>query len=266
MNQDFLIKTTNRVALYATVALIYWVFVFLIVTVFDLKIFRGRMTETFFLSLLGIFAILGGAIILNVMSNLSKISAAISLDHSQTPERSNRGWIRIAVIALSFPVLAGLLFVGNEYSAQKKKNLLIQSAEKLVSENQTALAVLADYKFSREYVKKAESTLGVIKKIDKNLPEVMLIVPDAIEEKKLFLAFGRGSYYDRADRLEKSEFIFSASQSEREYLQKVYTSSEASYRFHADAGNYQLFFPVLISGRKVVLYFSDQQRYGKLGS
>jgi len=72
MNHDQLIKGTNRVAIYSTAALFYWVFVFLIITAFDLKIFREHITEIFYLSLLGIFAILGGALILNVMSNLSK--------------------------------------------------------------------------------------------------------------------------------------------------------------------------------------------------
>lgn len=54
MNHDFLIRHTNRIAVYATVTLIYWVFVFFLITIFDLKIFREHITETFFMSLLGI--------------------------------------------------------------------------------------------------------------------------------------------------------------------------------------------------------------------
>ncbi len=44
MNHDRLISTTNKVAVYATFALFYWVFIFLVITVFDLKIFRENMT------------------------------------------------------------------------------------------------------------------------------------------------------------------------------------------------------------------------------
>jgi hypothetical protein len=266
MNHDFLIKTTNRIAVYATLALLYWVFTFLIITVFDLKIFRERMTEMFFLSLLGIFAILGGAIVLNVMSNLSKISAAVSEKHGAAAGATKLTRFRLAVFALLFPLIAAGLFAGNKLSDQRKQNLLISSAQRLVSENQAALTTLSDYKFSSNYIKKAEKILDVIKKIDKNLPEVTVIVPDSIDGKKLFLSFGGGHYYDKKEVLEMSSFIFSASQEEREYLEKIFSGNDASYKFHADSGSYQLYFPVTISGRKVVLYFSENQRYGGYGS
>lgn len=265
MNHDFLIRITNRIALYATLALIYWVFVFLIITIFDLKIFQERMTETFLLSILGIFAILGGAIVLNIMSNLSKISAVISAKHDSIIEGQGFSRFRFAVMLLLFPLIVGGLFAGNELSAQRKKDLLINSAQKLVSENQATFATLSDYKFSLEYIKKSENTLGVIKKIDENLPTIILIVPDIIDGKKLFLAFG-GREYDEKEQMEKSSYIFSTSQDERDYLEKVFTSNEVNYRFRAEKSNYQLYFPVSISGRKIVLYFSDYQRYGKFCS
>lgn len=104
MNHDTLIRITNRIAVYATAALtlIYWAFVFLLITVFDLKIFRERMTETFFLSLLGIFAILGGALMLNVMSNLSKISTAVSSRNEPENKRGKPYKRRLIAIILSF--------------------------------------------------------------------------------------------------------------------------------------------------------------------
>jgi hypothetical protein len=161
MNHDLIIKVTNRIAVYAMAALIYWVFVFLVITIFDLKIFRERMTEMFLLSLLGIFAVMTGSIILNVMSNLSKISTALSVaqvSESQSPQRI-RLWLILGF--LSFPIIASALFVGNELSAQRKKSLLISSTEKLVSENQAALTSVAEYEFSSDYVKITERTLGI---------------------------------------------------------------------------------------------------------
>jgi hypothetical protein len=120
MDHDKLIKGTNKVALYATVALVYWVFVFLLITAFDLRIFRERMTEIFYLSLFGIFAILGGAIILNVMSNLSKISTVMSKDHGYTLPDEKVSRTRIMVFALSFPLICVVLFGGNYLPAEKK--------------------------------------------------------------------------------------------------------------------------------------------------
>ena len=113
MNHDQLIKGTNRVAVYATAALFYWVFVFLIITTFDLKIFREHITEIYYLSLLGIFAILGGALILNVMSNLSKISTVMSVERGDRTQIQMPSRFTIIAIALSFPIICGILFAGN---------------------------------------------------------------------------------------------------------------------------------------------------------
>ena len=275
VNHDQLIKGTNRVAIYATVALFYWVFVFLIITTFDLKIFKEHITEIFYLSLLGIFAILGGALILNVMSNLSKISTVLSEERGgntplQKPSRS-----AIIALALSFPIICGVLFAGNSFSAEKKKHLLVSAAQSLIAENNSELATIANYQFSRDYVKKAEQTLGIIRKIDKNFPEVMLIVPDMIDNKKVFLGFGGNidsgaeedvNKPDQKKRFEKPRFIYSATREEREYLDKVFAGNESNYKFSYEKGNYQLYFPALINGKKIVLYFSDYQRYGKFGS
>lgn len=266
MNHDFLIKTTNRIAVYATLALLYWVFTFLIISVFDLRIFRERMTEMFFMSLLGIFAILGGAIVLNVMSNLSKISAAVSEKHGAIIAATKQTRLRLYVFLLLFPLIAAGLFAGNQLSNQRKHNLLVSAAQKLVAENQAALAKLADYKFSTNYIKKSEKILDVIEKIDRNLPEVLVIVPDMIEGKKLFMSFGGGRYNDENEKLEMATYIFSATQEEREYLEKVFAGNEVMYKFHAERGSYQLYFPVIISGKKIVLYFSESQRYGGYGS
>lgn len=266
MNQDTLIRLTNRVAIYATAALIYWAFIFLLITVFDLKIFREHMTETFFLSLVCIFAILGGAIVLNLMSNLSKISSAISSqgEASAVSTPSSKKWL--IVLALSFPLIAVGLFSGNALSEQKKRAFLVNSAEKIVAENHAWLASVSQYKFSNDFASSATENLNVIRRIDENFPEVMLIVPDEINGKSVFLAFGNRNCCDEKEKIEKSTFIFSASHDEREYLKKVFATDAVTYRFHAEKGNYQLYFPTIVSGKKMVLYFSDYQRYGKLGS
>ena len=268
MNHDFLIRSTNRIALYATTALVYWVFIFLMITVFDLKIFREHMTELFYLSLLGIFAILGGSLVLNVMSNLSKISQAVSLRHPVPEEKERPGRLRRSAAVLSLIVIVAVLFGGNELSAQRKKELLVNAAEKLVAENQQSLASLADYQFSPDYAKKSAAVLEVIQKIDENFPQVKLIVQDKIGDKQVFLAFGERQYRTEKDEQDKgmASYIFPTSQEERDYLQSALNGGEKALRFRGEKGSYQLYFPIEIKGKKFVLYFSDYQRYGKFGS
>ncbi len=270
MSYESLIRNSNRVARWATVALIYWVFVFLVITVFDLKIFREHMTETFLMSVLGIFALLGGALVLNVMSNLSRISDALAARATvPVPEVAaspavNRRW-GLAVL-LSFPLIALALFGGNHLSERHKRELLIGAATKLVAENQPYMTLLSNYQFSLDHITKASNALDVMAKIDKHFPEVMQVVPDTIDGKKVWLGITRWTKRTNTQELDKLSYIVSGTQAEREYLEAVFEGRTTAYRFHAEKGNYQLYFPVSVSGRAVVLYLSDHQRYGKIGS
>lgn len=61
-------------------------------------------------------------------------------------------------------------------------------------------------------------------------------------------------------------FIYSATREERKFLEKVFAGKENNYKFTSKKGHYQLYFPAVIKGKKMVLYFSDYQEYGKVGS
>jgi hypothetical protein len=49
-------------------------------------------------------------------------------------------------------------------------------------------------------------------------------------------------------------------------LNKVFRENYNEVRFSARQGNYKLFYPHFKNGKKIVLYFSDYQQYGKIGS
>lgn len=95
----------------------------------------------------------------------------------------------------------------------------------------------------------------------------MVIFPDSIDDKALFLGFN-GHRYTLVDSQveEKAMYIYSTANDEREFLSKFFSGAKVAYKFEAKNGNYQLYFPATVGGRKIVLYFSDNQRYGKLGS
>ena len=261
MNHGLIIKVTNRVALYATTALFFWVITFLTITVFDLKIFREHMTGTFYLSILGIFAILGGAIVLNVMSNLSKISEAIAQKESGSASDPRISKAKIYIAVASVPVVISLLFLGNELSALKKKELLVSAAEAMVSENQKELRTLAAYEFGSAYIEEAAKILSVMRRIDENVPIAQVILPDTIGDKRVFLAFQSSK-----KAAEKVDFIYSSSKEDRAYLESVFSKGSMEMRFLASGGNYELYLPVKVEDNLIVLYFSDFQRYGKYGS
>lgn len=64
----------------------------------------------------------------------------------------------------------------------------------------------------------------------------------------------------------KIDFIKQTTQEEREYLNKVFKENYNKVKFSARNGRYELFYPYQKNGKRIVLYFSDSQRYGKIGS
>ncbi|MGN7046385.1 peptidase, partial [Neisseria sp. P0001.S010] len=75
------------------------------------------------MSILGIFAVMAGALILNIMLNLTRIA-------ERGQEEESKGGRKILFLLLAvFPVLATLLFGGNYLTVQKKRQILTQSLE-----------------------------------------------------------------------------------------------------------------------------------------
>lgn len=262
MNHDFLIKSTNKVAFWAVIALMYWIFIFIVITVFDLKIFRAHITETFFMSVLGIFALLGGALVLNVMSNLSKISSSVASNPEQPIRLGKKLWW-----LLSFPIIFALLFGGNLLSANNKEKMLVTSALNVIEQNPEYSQQFADYSFGEPYIKTTAQALKVVQKIDKHFPQVLVIHRDLIDQKSVFLSFNYyHAGYDKTIIFNKQDFIFSTGKDERAFLKSVFDGKTSAYLFNNKQGSYELFYPVLVGNKRYVMYFSDHQRYGKIGS
>lgn len=258
-----IIRITNKVALYSVGLLAYWVFIFVCITIFDFKIFRENITQAFYLSIIGVFAILGGAIVLNIMLNLTKIANHVNGqdDNLSTKNIGRKKWIALA----SFPIIFALLFLGDYSSSLKKKNVLIGSGESLIAEQMDSIEAMADYEFSDNYVNRTSSSLKLLSKVDESFPEITLILRDQIEGKPVLLGFTQRYYSENMD-FQKVDFIFSTSKEERAYLKSVIDGKVSDYKFSANDGNYELYFPIKTQKRVIVMYLSDRQRYGKIGS
>ena len=66
MNAKKLVKATNIIGMVAVTLLVYWVFALILIQVFGLKVFREHITEIFLMSILGILAVMGGTLMLNI--------------------------------------------------------------------------------------------------------------------------------------------------------------------------------------------------------
>lgn len=265
MNHKRIVKLSNTIGIISIILLLYWVFVFVSITVFGLKVFRANLTETFYLSIVGILALMLGALIVNVMLNLTRIAEKHNVDEVHTPTKGSK---KIALLfALSFPIIGGLLFGGDYLTSKKKEQMLIESAKSIIEGAPDKTETLLHYAFTKEWLIKTNDILDLYSETDKNFPHVSVIVVDSIGGTRVFLGFW-GYSGDLSDTTQpmKKNFIHETTKVERDYLNSVFLGNTKEVRFSAYNGRYELFYPILKDGKKIVLYFSDYQRYGKLGS
>ena len=294
MNAKKLVKATNIIGMVAVTLLVYWVFALILIQVFGLKVFREHITEIFLMSILGILAVMGGTLMLNIMLNLTRIA-------ERGQEEEVRGGRKTVYLLLAvFPILAALLFGGNYLTIRQKRDILTQSSERIVKDNPAQLDALTDYRFDLAYIKKSSEILDLMAKDDLSFKSAMIIVQDKIDNKPVYLAFSADSrlnvggeavpaasqneavpaanqnvegndnfVMDRNSEkvmVKKMDYVYSPNLKEREYLQKVFAGQTQEMRYEAEDGHYSLCHPYRKNGKTIVLCFSDYQEYGKIGS
>jgi hypothetical protein len=265
MNNKSLVRLSNIIGIISILLLVYWVFVFISITVFGLKVFRENLTETFYLSVVGILALMFGSLIINVMFNLTRIADRHNLDDLNASKQTSK---KLGLVfGLSFPLVFGLLFGGDYLTSKKKEQMLISSAKSIVENNKEKSDKLLNYTFSESWIIETNDILDLYAKTDKHFPYVSVLVADSIDRSKVILGF-RDYYGQLNDTIQpvKKNFIQQTTKEEREYLDKVFYKNLDEVRFSARDGRYELFYPYIRDGKKIILYFSDYQRYGKLGS
>jgi hypothetical protein len=265
MNKDRIIKISNAVGIISIVLLIYWVFIFISITVFDFKIFKENITESFYFSIIGILSLMFGALMINIMLNLTKISDYVS---RQTPVKQlNKLKLSTTLIIASFPLIFILLYLGDSLTSKQKEKYLIESATYLTKQYPEKIKQIANYSFTDQYIKQTEKNLDYISKIDDSLPYAFVIVQDKVEETPTYLKIRnfKQDYQTKQNR-DIIEYIYSCSKEEKEYLNKVFNEGLLKPRFSSYDGKYELFYPIQNNGKTIVIYFSQRQRYGKIGS
>lgn len=260
-----IVKIANRISFVAIGFLLYWVFTFTTITVFGLKVFRQNITETFYLSILGILSVLVGALIVNIMLNLTIMSESLSRNILQEAKQTKpkRSFWRIAFL-VSFPIIGLLLYLGDIRTRQAKETHLVKSAEYMIENNKAIMEKLGSLVFDSTYLLEVSSSLKLISKEDKHFPSVSLIHLDTIDGKEVYLQFNEWFHWSASKT--KADFIHSATSDDREYMKNVFMNTNPKHRYSASDGNYELYYPVIQNRNKFILYFTDKQRYGKIGS
>lgn len=263
MNPRKVVTLSNVIGIVSIFLLLYWVFIFVSMEVFGFRVFRENMTQTFYMSIFGIISLMSGALIINIMFNLTRIAQK----HNNDPSDSipGRRW-PVVIFILSFPLVFILLFAGDKLTSAKKEKMLIHSAKSILSNQSVNISAITDYTFTRQWMRRVSDALAVMSRTDSNFNSVTVIVNDSINSTPVFLGFGSYPRFMKDENPERADFLLETNLEERIYLEKAFREKNSDTHFSSSDGHYELFFPVVIKGRVVVFYFSDRQRYGKIGS
>lgn len=300
MNHKQLVKATNIIAILGILGLVYWVFGFILIVVFGLKVFQENLTELFGLSVLGVLAVLAGSLILNIMLNLTRIAEQKENPNpTPTPITKSHAGKFITLGVAMFAVIAGGLFWGDYETRQRKFALMQTSANQVVEKYHDSLAFLGEYRFEKSWIDKANSQIEILKVTDSNINWATIIVPDTIGGQNVYLAFGErqpthnglpnpedvksgnaiafeavdaiadvheATMISKHRHLKKSDFIFSTDTAKHEILDKMFAGQATPHHSLYD-GRYEMFYPYQVDGKTVaVLYLSDYMAYGKISS
>ena len=265
MNNKLLVKLSNIIGVISIILLVYWVFIFISITVFGLKVFRENITETFYFSVLGILALMFGSLIINVMFNLTRIAEKHNQDNASSSKAVKKLWL---IFGFSFPIIFGLLYGGDYLTSRKKEQMLITSAKSIIESDREKSEKLVNYDFSKEWINETSNTLTIYSKTDTYFPNITVIALDSIDNSQAFLGFNSYEFINLKDTTppHRKNYIWKTTKVERDYLNKVFHENFSEIRFSARDGRYELFYPYFKDGKVIVLYFSDRQKYGKIGS
>ena len=113
-----------------------------------------------------------------------------------------------------------------------------------------------------------KESLAFLSSIDKNYADVSVLVSEKIDDTPVVLIFGSYVYQEITDEkpLNKTDHIFETDLPQREYLMRTFTEEKKKEWFRSHDGSYELFYPISTGKNTIILYFQDQQRYGKIGS
>lgn len=164
-----------------------------------------------------------------------------------------------SVIVLFYWVFITII-LGDYLSAVKREKMLFASADLIVEESSNMMAEITNYSFNSKWIDTTADSLNLLSKLDKNYKRIYVIVQDKIDEKTVYLIFPSSSSKSDKEEPKKLNYIFQTDMDEKLYLGKVFAVSDgdSKKKFKSSDGNYELFYPIKVEGKTVVLWLKDR--------
>lgn len=267
MKNQTIVQWCNRLAMLAILALLYWVLLFSVNEVFDLRILRERSTTAFGFVVLGILALLAGSLMLNIMFNLTRIAERVEhaalapASASESKRSSPRRWL-LGFTALTTLSVA-LMFAGDARTRMLKKDLMLQTAQAISSQNQAALRQFAQQELTANSVNPLAQQLELVRKSTEFVNEVYVLRPEKILGQDNIVAIEHELPPEDKKPFSSLDLAFKATQQQRTYLNAAFAGQTDAPLYVSRGGRYWLLYPVRLDNKVLVLFLSDEQAYGK---
>ena len=260
MDSKKMVKLSNRIGFIAVLALIYWVIIFITTNVFELSIFGRTVSDTFTMSIIGILVLMFGALIINIMFNLSRIADKNNNDNEKINKKMGKGMI---IFIISLPVIIISLFLGNYLSEKKVEKEFKHSAEEIIGSYESELDKIIDYTFEKDWINNSINLFSLMTRLNHNIYNISIILEDEINGNPVYLMFGSARNIIKTEAISKKiDFVMRNNLDERKYLEKVFKENYNEKHFISHTRAYNLFIPYEKNGNRVVLFFSNRRDFG----
>lgn len=257
-------KITTLIIIFTTLAILVWLVGFIISVTFKLSVFDADALVFLFAVLAGAFILILCSAILNIVINMSLIA-----EKNIKKLENNGSEISYKKIALFFGLavltIGCFLFLGDFISKNDAKNILIQEAQDIVSRYPNSINVLKKGLSDKNYLKEIPDTLKFLSSVKKEFPYVLLITSDKFNNDTVYLYITQWSSKNDLSLPLYGHAFYECNKKDCEYLSKVFFKNSLQQYFYQADQDFNLYIPFSENGKRFVLLFSKNQRYGKIG-
>lgn len=255
LNPKTIVKLSNSIGLIAILLLLFCVFGFIVTEIFDLQLISFSK-EFFGISILALLSLMAGALILNIMFNLSRIASRGEPVAEDNPEKVKRlKWILLS----GFPVVAIALFAGDNYNKEISSKKSLEFAKHLQAQLAEEVEFEA-YEFNKNWIGKSEKNLSFINQLNGRPGNLSLIWQDTLNGKKHF--FSISEYYENEEdssAFEKETYLLLPNKEKSEEFEKLLNGEQKTIQLERSGRNFESFIPFTQHQKTFILQFNEYQ-------
>lgn len=237
---------------------------FVVSTTFDLNVFAER-TSTFIFSFIGFSAVLiFCSAILNVSLNIGLI--ADSRLHEIKDPGQGFSLKRFGIAAfLLVTLLVAFMFGGNYLSRMNEKNKLVGAAESVTRQYATSIDKIPAMLTDTTQFKELEPLIEFLAGQRQEFTWVEVITEGRYDGQLTYFQFDK---YSNASVLKPgfTSNFYKCDEHDCDYLEKFFKGETTDIHFWMEDSHYKVYMPFTKGSKKFILLFTEQQRYGKVGS